>query len=112
MLQTRSHDMTDFITQIAPMEADTPDLPARIGGYEVRARLGEGATSEVFLAFDDFHDRMVAIKRARRAAVMDAAEVRFRDHFFAAEAALVGQLNHPNIVQIFDAVDDPLARIW
>jgi eukaryotic-like serine/threonine-protein kinase len=101
--------MTDFITQIAPFEADTPDLPERIGGYAVRGRLGEGATSEVFLAFDDFHDRLVAVKRARRSALLDAVEVRFRDHFFAAEAALVGQLRHPNIVQIYDAVDDPLA---
>jgi len=102
-------DMNDFITQIAPLEGDTGALPDRIGGYAVRGRLGEGATSEVFLAFDDFHERPVAIKRARRAVVFDAAEVRFRDHFFAAEAALVGQLNHPNIVQIYDAVDDPLA---
>jgi tRNA A-37 threonylcarbamoyl transferase component Bud32 len=108
-LRMRTQDMTDFITQIAPLEADTPEMPSRIGGYAVRARLGEGATSEVFLAFDDFHERLVAVKRARRAAVMDAAEVRFRDHFFAAEAALVGQLTHPNIVQILDAVDDPMA---
>ena len=102
--------MNDFITQIAPLEADVPTMPEmRIGGYGLRGLLGEGATSEVFLAHDEFHDRLVAIKRARRSALMDAAEVRFRDHFFAAEASLVGQLKHPNIVQIFDAVDDPLA---
>jgi eukaryotic-like serine/threonine-protein kinase len=102
--------MNDFITQIAPLEADVPTMPEmRIGGYVLRGLLGEGATSEVFLAHDEFHDRLVAIKRARRSALMDEAEVRFRDHFFAAEAALVGQLKHPNIVQIHDAVDDPLA---
>jgi tRNA A-37 threonylcarbamoyl transferase component Bud32 len=103
-------NMNDFITQIAPLEADVPTMPEmRIGGYMLRGLLGEGATSEVFLAHDEFHDRLVAIKRARRSALMDDAEVRFRDHFFAAEAALVGQLKHPNIVQIYDAVDDPLA---
>ncbi|MFO1218464.1 MAG: serine/threonine-protein kinase [Burkholderiaceae bacterium] len=102
--------MNDFITQIAPLEADVPTMPEmRIGGYMLRGLLGEGATSEVFLAHDEFHDRLVAIKRARRSALMDATEMRFRDHFFAAEAALVGQLKHPNIAQIYDAVDDPLA---
>lgn len=28
-------------------------------------------------------------------------------HFFSSEAALVGRLRHPNVVEIFDAVDDP-----
>ena len=32
----------------------------------------------------------------------------YQQHFFAAEAALVGRLQHPNVVQIYDAVDDPL----
>jgi eukaryotic-like serine/threonine-protein kinase len=37
------------------------------------------------------------------------ADVHFSPHFFAAEAALVGRLNHPNVVQIHDAVDDPVS---
>jgi len=82
-------------------------LPARIGRYQVRSRLGEGATSEVFLARDDFHDRMVAIKRVRRSALADPMEAHFSSRFFAAEAALVGRLKHPNVVQLYDAVDDP-----
>ena len=83
-------------------------LPERIGKYRVIARLGEGATSEVFLAYDDFHGREVAIKRARASAGRSAADVHFSSRFFAAEAALVGRLNHPNVVQMFDAVDDPV----
>jgi hypothetical protein len=82
-------------------------LPQRIGRYEVRARLGEGATSEVFLARDDFHDRMVAIKRVRRATLDDPVDAHYSSRFFAAEAALVGRLKHPNVVQVYDAVDDP-----
>jgi serine/threonine protein kinase len=81
-------------------------LPAQIGKYRVLGRLGEGATSEVFLAFDDFQGRKVAIKRVRPAAI-DSAEGRYSERFFAAEAALVGRLQHPNVVQIYDAVSDP-----
>ena len=81
-------------------------LPTHIGKYAVRARLGEGATSEVFLARDEFHQRDVAIKRVRPGLAQDSAEGRFQQHFFAAEAALVGRLQHPNVVQIHDAVED------
>ena len=84
-----------------------PGLPQQIGKYKVRAKLGEGATSEVFLAHDPFRNRDVAIKRVRAALVPDSRESHFQKRFFAAEAALVGQLQHPNVVQILDAVDDP-----
>jgi len=84
-----------------------PSLPPQIGKYRVLKKLGEGATAEVFLARDDFHDREVAIKRVRAHALGDAAERHYHNRFFAAEAALVGRLQHPNVVQIFDAVDDP-----
>jgi len=81
-------------------------LPAQVGKYPVLRRLGEGATSEVFLARDEFHQRDVAIKRVRCGAVNDPNDGRFFERFFAAEAALVGRLQHPNVVQIFDAVAD------
>jgi eukaryotic-like serine/threonine-protein kinase len=89
------------------MVSDSIDLPEQIGKYRVLRKLGEGATSEVFLCHDDFLGRDVAIKRVRRAAAGDGLENRFSERFFAAEAALVGQLKHPNVVQIFDAVVEP-----
>jgi serine/threonine protein kinase len=82
-------------------------LPERIGKYRVRAKLGEGATSEVFLAHDDFRGHDVAVKRVRADVMADAREHHFSQRFFAAEAALVGRLQHPNVVQILDAVEDP-----
>src|SRR5258706_5510689 len=85
----------------------TPGLPAQIGKYRVLRRLGEGATSEVFLCHDDFLDRDVAIKRVRPVALAEGNEGRYFERFFAAEAALVGRLKHPNVVQIYDAVADP-----
>jgi len=86
--------------------ADAPPLPATIGKYRVLGRLGEGATSEVFLGYDDFQQRNVAIKRVRSTALGDAQDAHYSERFFAAEAALVGRLQHPNVVQIFDAVPD------
>ena len=92
----------------APQSTTAPDHPAWIGRYRVQSRLGEGATSEVFLARDDFRDRLVALKRVRAASETTGAENHYRSHFFDAEAALAGKLKHPNVVEIFDAVPDPV----
>ena len=81
------------------------DLPSYIGKYRVTSRLGEGATSEVFLAKDEFRGADVAIKRLRPGVAEDS-EDRFSAAFFAAEAALVGRLKHPNVVQILDAISE------
>ncbi len=98
-------------TQPAPFEPGPagPALPRQIGKYRVLSRLGEGATAEVFLCHDDFNDIDVAIKRVRPNVHGDAMDSRFSERFFAAEAALVGRLDHPNVVKIIDAVDDPVA---
>src|SRR6476620_12362121 len=82
-------------------------MPAQIGKYRVLGRLGDGATSEVFLGFDDFQRRNVAIKRVRSPIGGDPIDGHYSERFFAAEAALVAKLQHPNVVQIFDAVPDP-----
>ena len=84
-------------------------LPAQIGKYRIRAKLGEGATSEVFLAHDPFRNIDVAIKRVRAVVQDGSREAHYQQRFFAAEAALVGQLQHPNVVKILDAVADDQA---
>ena len=85
--------------------APADDLPAHIGRYQVLRRLGEGATSDVFLARDPFQGQDVAIKRMRSwAPVPDAPGSDFSNRFFSAEAALAGRLHHPNVVAILDAV--------
>ncbi len=96
-----------------PSRAEARALPSHVGKYRILGKLGEGATSEVFLARDEFHGRDVAIKRVRaRVTSADGAdspdnESHYYARFFAAEAALVGRLHHPNVVQIHDAVEDP-----
>jgi serine/threonine protein kinase len=93
------------------MRTATPSkLPSHIGPYRVLAKLGEGATSIVFRARDEFRGRDVAIKCVNApttATAGDSTSAHYYGRFFAAEAALVGRLSHPNVVQIFDAVADP-----
>ncbi|NCT83230.1 MAG: protein kinase [Comamonadaceae bacterium] len=85
--------------------ASADDLPSHIGRYQVLRRLGEGATSDVFLARDPFQGMEVAIKRMRAwAPPADAPGSDFSSRFFSAEAALAGRLHHPNVVAILDAV--------
>jgi eukaryotic-like serine/threonine-protein kinase len=89
--------------------ASPSKLPSHIGTYRVLGRLGEGATSVVFHARDEFRGRDVAIKCVSAPADAGAGgstSAHFYERFFAAEAALVGRLSHPNVVQIFDAVAD------
>jgi len=99
--------MSDATPHTSSFVEDNTALPALIGKYRVLSKLGEGATSDVYLCRDDFHERDVAVKRVRRAAVADAVDGHYFERFFAAEAALVGRLQHPNVVELFDAVADP-----
>ena len=84
----------------------------RIGKYEIRRPLGEGATSIVFLAWDPFNLREVAIKQLRPEVLKDRERGRLYRQLFANEAAFSGRLLHPHIVQIHDAmVDDDTAYV-
>ncbi|HRA82109.1 MAG TPA: serine/threonine-protein kinase [Thauera sp.] len=81
-------------------------LAERIGKYEIRRQLGAGATSIVFLAWDTFNLREVAIKQLRAEILKDRERGRLYRQLFANEAAFSGRLHHPHIVQIPDAVVD------
>ncbi|MBR0566585.1 protein kinase [Azoarcus sp. L1K30] len=78
----------------------------RIGKYEIRSLLGEGATSAVYLAWDAFHQREVALKRLYPELVSDRQRGRLYRQLMLNEAALAGKLTHPHIAQIYDAVID------
>ncbi len=73
-------------------------IPAKIGRYEVRGKLGQGAMGEVFRAHDPVLDRDVAVKRI--SAGLDADDtVRKR---FEREARSAANLNHPNIITVYE----------
>ncbi len=75
-----------------------------IGKYQVMSVLGRGATGKVYLAEDPFNKRKVAIKVVYPEALKSSEDGAFYKNMFLNEAALAGKLNHPHIVQIFDAV--------
>ena len=75
-----------------------------IGKYHVLQELGRGATGKVYLAEDPFAKRKVAIKVAYPEALKNREDGAFYRNMFLNEAALAGKLNHPHIVQIYDAV--------
>lgn len=79
-------------------------IPERIGKYEIRSKLGEGATSIVYLGFDPFAGREVAVKAIFPEVLRDKERGRLYRHLLLTEASLAGKLMHPHIVQIFDAV--------
>ena len=82
-------------------------LPERIGKFEIRKKLGEGATSTVYLGFDPFAGRDVAIKLIFPEILKDKQKGQLYRHMLVTEASLAGKLSHPHIVQIFDAVVSP-----
>jgi eukaryotic-like serine/threonine-protein kinase len=77
---------------------------AQIGKYPVVRKLGEGATSEVYLCNDPFNLRDVAIKVAFPESLVDPARGKMFRKLFLTEAKLAGKLQHPHICQVYDAV--------
>ena len=78
----------------------------KIGKYRVVRKLGEGASSEVYLCHDPFANREVAIKVVFPDSLIDADNRNLFKKLFITEASLAGKLTHPHIVQIHDAVAD------
>ena len=74
-----------------------------IANYPVVRKLGEGATSEVFLCQDPFRGREVAVKRIFPESLRDPSRGRVFRKLFFTEASLAGKLDHPHIAQIYDA---------
>ncbi|MDR0776658.1 MAG: protein kinase [Azonexus sp.] len=79
-------------------------MSRKLGKYELIKKLGAGASSSVYLARDPFARRDVAIKVASPEALSDPDKGSIYSRLFLNEASLVGKLNHPHIVQIYDAV--------
>ena len=86
------------------MDGLTSNTPARVAAgtkidhYQVVGWLGAGGMGVVYRARDPRLDRDVAIKLISEAVATDTSRV----HRFEQEARAAGQLNHPNIVAVYD----------
>jgi serine/threonine protein kinase len=80
-------------------------LGTLIGGrYRLDEIIGRGGMSTVYKAFDTVLERPVAIKLMHREITGDSDQLeRFRR-----EARSIAQLNHPNVVSVIDAGEEPL----
>ena len=76
----------------------------RIGKYELKGLLGQGASGSVYLATDTFSLSEVALKVINPEIFKDPDFGAVLREQFLNEASLAGKLNHPHIVAILDAV--------
>jgi eukaryotic-like serine/threonine-protein kinase len=76
----------------------------KLGKYDVKSVLGQGATSTVYLGYDPFAQREVAIKVPSPDIFSDPERKRLYGKLFVNEASLAGKLSHPHITHIYDAV--------
>jgi serine/threonine protein kinase len=89
-------------TIVRPAEGDA-GIGERIGKYEVIREVGRGSTGTVYLSHDPYYGRDVAIKAYRIAGDDDPARAKVARKMFLSEAHMVGMLQHPNIMPIYDA---------
>ena len=80
--------------------------PAKLGKFVVTRELGRGTTGTVYLCHDSFLGKDVALKLYNVDENVPEAEARTRRKLFFNEAYLVGKLNHPNVLPIYDAGED------
>jgi eukaryotic-like serine/threonine-protein kinase len=81
-------------------------VPERIGKYLVINEVGQGSTGRVFLSHDPYYGRDVAIKLYNLESDDDEQKTRVTRKMFFNEAQMVGRLQHPNILPIYDAGEE------
>lgn len=86
---------------------ENPSLPVE-AEYELLDVIGQGGVGVVYLARQSSIDRDVAVKMLRTDRVEDATN---RDKFLA-EAVVTGDLDHPNIVPVYDLGTDPSGALF
>jgi serine/threonine protein kinase/tetratricopeptide (TPR) repeat protein len=103
----RLRSLYDWLTG-TPEPADTPapgataaraSVPARLGHYAIKRKLGEGGMGVVYEARDERLERTVALK------TMPAGDELSRKRLWR-EARAAASVNHPNVCQIYEIGED------
>ena len=85
-------------TVILPADAFKPDLSR----FKLQEKLGDGSMGYVYKAYDEKLKRTVALKIIKLEDTADDDEVKERISRFQREAKTIANLNHPNIVFLYD----------
>ncbi|MEO1202816.1 MAG: serine/threonine-protein kinase [Pseudomonadota bacterium] len=81
-------------------------MPDKIGKYVIINKIGKGSTGMVYLSHDPYYRRDVAIKVYNIEEDSEADRARVSRKMFFNEAHMVGMLQHPNIMPIYDAGEE------
>ncbi|HUJ29307.1 MAG TPA: serine/threonine-protein kinase, partial [Myxococcales bacterium] len=101
-----NQDVTPTVVQSGACGAseEGPVTPEVAGRYEVRSEYGRGGQSRVMLAFDAHVQREIALKELlpEGAASGSGSGSQAAASRFVREARITGQLEHPNIVPVYE----------
>jgi hypothetical protein len=83
-------------------DEDGVQMPPSIGRYELLEPIGRGAMGNVYLGRDPLINRILALKAIDLTMGYEHPSCESTAESFMREAAIAGNLSHPNIVTIFD----------
>ena len=95
-------DFAEVMTQLMTSRMAQNGGINRVGKYELKGKLGEGNMATVFNGWDPELEREVAVKMLKYKLAYDE---KFLDRF-EQEAKTIASLNHPNIVNVIEVIDD------
>jgi serine/threonine protein kinase len=98
--------MVQAKADIARVAGRKPGIPERIGKYVIINEVGQGSSGRVYLSHDPYYGRDVAIKLYNIDADEDEQKARVTRKMFFNEAQMMGRLQHPNILPIYDAGEE------
>ena len=81
-------------------------VPDRIGKYVIINEVGRGSTGTVYLSHDSYYGRDVAIKVYNMDSDATDERAKIARKMFLSEAHMVGMLQHPHILPIYDAGEE------
>ncbi len=94
--------MASTVSELKPAN----DVLDKIGKYVIINKIGRGSTGDVYLSHDPYYRRDVAIKVYNIEKDSNADRARVSRKMFFNEAHMVGMLQHPNIMPIYDAGEE------
>ena len=89
-----------------PESLPAPPPLERVGKYDIIREVGHGSSGTIYLSHDAYFGRDVAIKVYRVESGDDEQRAKVSRKMFLSEAHMVGMLQHPNLMPIYDAGEE------